>query len=147
MGLLFSCSVVSNSLWLHGLQHIRLPCLSLSPRVCSNSCPSSWWCHPIILSSVIPFSCLQSFPASGSFPRSQFFTSGGQSVGASALASVLPVNIQGWFPLGLTILIFLLSKGLSRVFCSTIVQRLQLFSTQPFLLSGSHSRTWLLGKP
>ena len=147
MGLLFSCSVMSSSLWPHGLQHIRLPCLSLSPRVCSNSCPSSCWCYPIILSSVIPFSCLQSFPASGSFPRSQFFTSDGQSVWASALASVLPVNIQGWFPLGLTILIFLSSKGLSRVFCSTIVQRLQLFSTQPFLLSSSHSRTWLLGKP
>ena len=126
----------------------RAPCLSPSPRVCSESCPSSQWCHPTILSSVIPFSsCLQSFPASGCFPRSQFFASGGQSVGALALASVLPVNIQGWFPLGWTVLIFFLSKGLSRVFCSTIVQRLQFFSTQPFLLSRSHSRTWLLGKP
>ena len=99
--------------WLFGLQHARLSCPSLSPRVCSNSCPLSWWCHPTILSSVSPFSsCLQSFPASGSFPMSQFFVSGGQSIGASSSASVLPMNIQDWFPLGLTGLISLQSKGL-----------------------------------
>ena len=96
-------------IWLfatHGLQHASLPCSSLFPRVCSNSCPSSWWCHPTISSFVVPFSShLQSFPASGSFPVSQFFTSGGQSIGASASGSVLPMNIQGWFLLGLTDLI------------------------------------------
>ena len=106
---------MSKSLQLHGLQHTRLPCPSLSPRVCSDSCPSSWWCHPTISSSVTPFSSwLQSFPASGSFPVSRLFTSGGDSIGGSASASVLPVNIQGWFPLGLTGLFSLLSKGLSR---------------------------------
>ena len=99
----FSPSVVSNSLWLHGLQHARLPCLWPTPRTCSNSCPLSQWCHLTISSSVIPFSsCLQSFPASGSFPVNQFFTSGGQSIGVSASASVLPMNIQDWFPLGWT---------------------------------------------
>ena len=93
----------SDSLWPHGLQHTRLPCSSLSPRVCSNSCSLSWWCYPTISSSVAPFSCcLQSFPASGSFPMSQCSASGGQSTGASASATVLPMNIQGWFPLGLT---------------------------------------------
>ena len=97
---LFSCSVVSDSLQTHGLQHAKPPCPSPTPGVCSNSCPSSWWCHPINLFSVVPFSCLQSFPASRSFPMSQFFTSGGPSTGASA--SVLPVNIQDRFPLGLT---------------------------------------------
>ena len=103
-----------------GLQHTRLPCPSLSPRVCSNSCPSSRWCHPTISSSVVPFSsCLQSFQASGSFPMSQFFTSGGQSIGVSASASVLLMNIQDWLPLGLTGSISLLSKGLSRVFSTT----------------------------
>ena len=97
-----SCLVVSDSLQLHGLQHTRLPCPSLSPRACSNSRPLNRWCHPTILSSVVPFSsCLQSFPASGSFPMSQFFTSGGQSIGASASASVLPMNIQDWSPNGL----------------------------------------------
>ena len=111
----FSCSVVSDSLWPHGLQHTRLPCPSPTPRACSNSCPLRQWCHPTISSSVVPFSsCLQSFPASRFFPMSQFFTSGGQSIGASA--SVLPVNIQDWLPLGLTGLISLQSKGLSRVF-------------------------------
>ena len=101
--LLFSRSVMSDSLQPHGLQHARLPCPSLSPRVYSNSCPLSRWCHPVILSSVVPFSsCLQPFTASGSFPKSQFFTSDGQSTGASASASILPMNIQGWFPLGLT---------------------------------------------
>ena len=104
--LLFSHSVVSDSLWPHGLQHARLPCLSLCRRVCSNSCPSSWWCHPTISSSVTPFSSrLQSFPASGSFPMSWLFAWGGRVIGASASASVLPINIQGWFPLGLTGLI------------------------------------------
>ena len=107
----FSHSVVSDSLWPHGLQHTRLPCLSPTPGACSNSCPSSQWCHPTISSSVIPLSsCLQSFPALGSFPISQFFPSGGQSIGVSA--SVLPMDIQSWFPLGLTGLISLLSKGL-----------------------------------
>ena len=107
----FSHSVVSDSLWPHGLQHARLPCPSPTPEACSNSCPSNRWCHPIISSSVIPFSsCLQSFP--GSFPMSQFFSSGGQSIGISASASVLPVNIQDWSPLGWTGWIFLQSKGL-----------------------------------
>ena len=99
----FSCSVMSNSLWPHGLQHARLPCLSSTPGAYSNSCPLSQWCHPTISSSVVPFSHLQSFPASGSFPRSQFFTSGGHRIGASALASVLPMNIQDWSPLGWTV--------------------------------------------
>ena len=97
----FNRSVVSDSLPPYGLQHARLPCPSPTPWACSNSCPLSWWCHPTVSSSVVPFSsCLQSFPASGSFPRSQFFTSGGQSIGASASASVLPKNIQDWFSLG-----------------------------------------------
>ena len=104
----FSHSVVSNSLWPHGLQFARLPCPSPTPRACSNLSPLSWWCHPAISSSVVPFSsCLQSFPASGSFLRSQFFASGGQSIWVSASASVLPMNIQVWFPLGLTGLISL----------------------------------------
>ena len=108
---------MSESLRPHELQHARPPCPSPTLGACSNSCPSSQWCHPAISSSVVPFSsCLQSFPASGSFPMSQFFTSGGPSIGALASASVLPVNIQGWFPLGLTGRIFLLSKGLSRIF-------------------------------
>ena len=120
----FSCSVMSNSLWPRGLQHARLPCRSLSPGACSNSYPLSQWCHPTISSSVVPLSsCLQSFPASGSFQMSQFFTSGGQSIGASASVSVLPMNIQDWFPLGLTGLICLQSKGLSRVFPSTIIRK------------------------
>ena len=124
-------SVVSDSLWPHGLQHSRLPCPLPTPRAYSNSCPSSWWCHPTISSSVIPFSfCLQSFQASGSFPVSQFFPSGGQSIGTSTSASVLPMNIQDWFPLGLTGLIFLQSKELSRVFSNTTVQKHQFFSTQ-----------------
>ena len=143
----FSRSVMSNSLQPHGLQHTRLPCPSPSPRACSNSCPLSQWCHPNISSSVVPFSfCFQSFPASGSFPMSRLFASDGQSIGASASASALPMNIQGWFPLGLTGLI-LLSKGLSRVFSSTIVWRHQFFSTQPSLWSNSYIHTWLLEKP
>ena len=98
----FSHSVVSDSLWPHGLQHSRFPCPSPAPEACSNSCPSSWWCHPTISSSIISFSCLQSFPASGSFPMSWLFASGGQSTGASASASVFPINIQDWSPLGWT---------------------------------------------
>ena len=146
--LLFSRSVMSNSLWPNGLQHTRLPCPSLSPWVCSNSCSLSPWCHPNILSSVSSFfSCLQSFPASGSFLISQVFTSGGQSIGASASASVLPLNIWGWFPLELTGLISLQCKGLSRVFSNTTVQRHQFFSTQPPLWSNSHIPTWLPQKP
>ena len=122
---------MSDSLWPHGLQHARLHCTSLSPRVCSNSCPLSQWCHPTISSSVLPFSsCLQSFPASGSFLMSWLFASGGQSIGASATATVLPMNIQGWFPLGWTGLISLQSKRLSRVFSNTTVQKHQFFSTQ-----------------
>jgi len=119
----FSCSVGPDSLWPHGLQHTRPPCPSPTPRVYSNACPLSWWCHPTISSSVIPFSCLQSFPASGSFPMSQFFASGSWSIGASVSASVLPMNIQDWFPLGWTGLISLLSKGLSSVFSNTTVQK------------------------
>ena len=111
---MFSCSVMSDSLRPHGLQHARLPCPSLSSGVCSNSCPLSWWCHPTSSSDVVPFSsCPQSSPASGSSPVSRLFSSGGQSIGVSASASVLPVNIQGRFPLGLTGFISLLSKGLS----------------------------------
>ena len=119
----FSHSVVSDSLQSHGLKNARLACPSPTPGACSNSCPSSWWCNWTILSSVVPFSCLQSFPASGSFLISQFFASGGQSIGTSALASVLPVNIQGWFPLGWTGWISLQSKGLSRVFSNITVQK------------------------
>ena len=127
----FSHSVVSDSLQPHGLQQARLPCPSPTPVACSNSHPLSWWCHPTILSSVVPFSsCFQSFPASGSFPMSQFFASGGQSIGASASASVLPMNIQDWFPLGWTGWISLQSKGLSRVFSNTRVQRHLFFSAQ-----------------
>ena len=127
----FSCSVVSNSLRLHGLQHTRLPCPSPTPRARSNSCPSSQWYHPTISFSVILFSsCPQSFPASGSFQMSQSFASGGQGIGVLASASVLPMNIQGWFPLGLTGLIFLQSKELSRVFSNTTVQKHQFFGAQ-----------------
>ena len=123
---------MSDSLRSHRLWHARLPCSSPSPGVCSNSYPSSWWCHPTISSSMVPFfSCLLSFPASGSFQMSQFFPLGGQSIGASASASVLPMNIQDWFPLGWTGLISLQSKGLSRVFSNTTVQKHQLFSAQP----------------
>ena len=142
--LLFSHSVMSDSLQPHGLQHTRLPCLSPTPRACLNSRPLSRWCHPTISSSVVPFSsCLQSFPASGSFPMSQLFTSGGQSVGASASALVLPMNIQDWFHLGLTGLISLLSKELSRIFSNTTVQKHQFFGTQPSLRPNSHIHTWL----
>ena len=120
--LLFSCYVVPDSLRPHGLQqHAKFRCPALSPGVCSNSCSLSRWCHTTTLSAVTPFSCPQFFPALMSFPVSQLFTSSGQSIGASALASVLPMNIQGWFPLGLAGLISLLSKGFSRVFSSTTI--------------------------
>ena len=135
----FSHSVMSDSLWPYGLQHARLPCPSPTPRICSNSCPSSQWRHPTISSSVIPFFCPQSFPASGSFPVSHFFVSGGQSIGVSALASVLPMNTQDWFPLGLTDLISLQSpKGISRVF-NTTAHKHQFFSTQLSLWSNSQA--------
>ena len=120
-----TCSVMSDYLWPHGLQHARPPCPSPTPGVYSNSCPLSWWCHPTISPSVILFSsCLQPFPASGSFQMSQFFASGGQRIGVSASTSVLPMNIQDWFPLGWTNWISLQSKGLSRVFSNTTVRYL-----------------------
>ena len=131
----FSGSVMSNSLRPNGLQHTRLPCPSPTPGAYSNSCPLSQWGHPTISSSGVPFSSrLQSFPASGSFPLSQFFASGGQSIGVSASTSVLPTNTQDWSPLGWTSWISLLSKGLSRVFSSTTVQKHQ-FSVLSFLYS------------
>ena len=127
----FSCSAVSDSLRPHGLQHARLPYPSPTPGAYSDSCPSNRWCHPTILSSVVPFSSRsQSFPASGSFPMSQFFLSGGQSIGVSASISVLPMSIQNWFPLGWTCWISLKSKGLSRVFSNTTVKKHQFFSAQ-----------------
>ena len=145
--LLGSCSVVPDSLWPHGLQHGRLPCLSLSPRVCSNSCPLNQWCHPTISSSVDLFSsCPQSFPASGSFPMSRLFSSGGQSIEASSSASVLPMNIQDWFLLEWAGWISLLSKGLSKVFSSTTVQKHQFFGPQPSIWFNSHICTWQLEK-
>ena len=120
---------------------------SPSPRACSNSCPLSRWCHPTISCSLVPFSsCLQSFPASESFLMSQLFTSSSQSIGASASGPVLPMNIQDWFPLGLTHLISLQSKGLSRIFSNTTVQKHQLFSAQPFFWFTSCVHTWLLKK-
>ena len=138
-----SCLVMYDSLWPHGLQHTRLPCPSPPPRNCSNSCPLSQWCHPTTSS-----------PSPPTFSISQHqglfqwvFTSGGPSIGASVSASVLPMNIQGWFPLGLTGLISLQSKGLSRVFSSTTIWRHKFFWTQPFSLSSSHICTWLLEKP
>ena len=144
----FSHSVESDSMRPHGLQNARLPCPSPTPRAYSNSCPSSWWCHSTISSSVVPFSShLQSFPATGPFPISQFFASGSQSIGALASAAVLPMNIQDWFPLGLTGLVSLQSKGLSRVFSNTAVQKYQFFSTQLSLWFNSHIHTWLLEKP
>ena len=144
----FSRSVVSDSLQPHGWQHARPPCPSPTPGVYSNPCPLSQWCHPTISSSVIPFSsCLQSFPASGSFPVSQFFTSRGQSTGVSASASVLPMNIQDWFPLGLTGLISMPSRGISRVFSNITVQKHQFFGAKLSLFSNSHIHTWLLEIP
>ena len=144
----FSRSVMSDSLWPSGLQHARLSRPLPTPGACSKSCPSSWWCHPTILSSIVPFSsCLRSFPASGSFPMSQFFMSGGQSTGASASALLLPMNIKDWFHLGLTGWISLQSKGLSRVFSNTTVQKHQFLSTQLSLQSNSHIHTWIPAKP
>ena len=143
----FSHSVVSNSLWPHGLQQARILCPSATPRACSNSCPLSRWCHPTISFSAIPFSsCPQSFPASGSFPMSLFHIRY-QSIGVPALASILPMNIQDRFPLGLTDWISLQSKGLSRVFSNTTVQKHQFSTAQLSLWSNSHIHTWLLEKP
>ena len=144
----FSHLVMSDSLRPHGLQHARPPCASPTLKVYSNSCPWSQRCHPTISSSVIPFySGLQSLPASRSFPISQFSTSRGQSIGVSASTSILPMNIQDWFPLGWTGWISLLSKGLSRVFSNTTVQKHQCFSTQLSSQCNTHIRTWLLEKP
>ena len=121
-----------DTLWPHGLQHAKLPCPSPTPGAFLNSCPSIWWCHPTISSSVVPFSsCLQSFPASGFLQMSQFFALDGQNTGVSASASVLPMTIQDWLPLELTGWISLQSKGLSRVFSNTIIQKHQFFSAQP----------------
>ena len=144
----FSRSVVSDYLWPHELQHTRPPCPSQTPGVHPNSYASSRWCHPAISSSVIPFSsCPQSFPASGSFPVSQLFASGGQSIRVSASASVLPMNTQDWSPLGWSGWISLQSKGLSRVFSNTTVQKHQFFGTQLSSQSSSHIHTWPLEKP
>ena len=140
----FSHSVISNSLWSQWLQHSRLPCPS--PRVYSSSHPLSWWCHPTISSSIVPFSHLWSFQASESFQMSQFFASGGQSIGVSASASVLPMNTQDWSPLGWTDWISLQTKGLSRVFSNTTVQKHQFFSAQLSSQSNSHIHTWPLEK-
>jgi len=144
----FSHSVVSDSLWPHESQHARPPCPLPTPGHHSNSRPSSRWCHPAISSSVIPFaSCPQSLPASESFPVSQLFAWGGQSTGASALVSFLPKNTQGWSPLEWTGWISLQSKGPSRVFSNTTVQKHQFFGAQPSSQSNSHIHTWPLEKP
>ena len=146
--LFFSCHIVFDSLQLQGLQHTRPPCPSPSPRVHSDSRPSSQWCHPAITSSVIPFSsCPQSLPASESFPMSQLFAWGSQSTEVSALASFLPKKSQGWSPSEWTCWISLQSKGLSRVFSNTTVQKHQFFGAQPSSQSNSHIHTWLLEKP
>ena len=143
-----SRSVVPNSLQPHELQNARPPCPSPTPRVHSDSCPSSQWCHPVISSSVVPFSsCSQSLPASESFPRSQLFPWGGQSTGVSALASFPPKKSQGWSPLEWTGWNSLQSKGLSRVFSNTTVQKHQFFGAQPSLQSNSHIHTWPQEKP
>ena len=144
----FSCSVVSDSLQPHESQHARPPCPSPTLGVHPNPCPLSRWCHQTILSSVVPLSSrLQSFTASGFFQMSQFFASGGQSIGVSASASVLPMSIQNWFPLGWTGWISLQSKGLSRVFSNTTVPKHQFFGAQLSSQSNSHIHTWLLEKP
>ena len=144
----FSHSVVSDSLWPHELQHARPPCTSPTSGDHSNSCPSSQWCHPAISSSVVPFSsCPQSLSASESFPMSQLFAWGGQSTGVSALASFLPTNTQDLSPLEWTGWISLQSKGLSRVFSNTTVQKHQFFSTQLSSQSNSHIHTWPQEKP
>ena len=136
-----SCPTLRNPM----VQHARLPCPSPSLRVCPSSCPLHQWCHPTISTSVTLFFCLWSFSASGSFPMCWLFASGGQSIGASA--SVLPLSIKGWFPLRLTGMISLPSKGLSGVFSSTTVLNCQFFSALPSLWSSSHSHIWLLGRP
>ena len=148
-----SVSQLCPTLWTHGLQHARLPCPLPTPGACSNSCSLGWWCHPTMSSFVVPFSsCLQSFPASGSFPKSQFFASGGQSIRASASASVLPKNIQDWFPLGWTGWISLQSKGLSRVFSSSkasILQCSAFFMVQlshPYMTTIALTRWIIVGK-
>ena len=138
---------MSDSLWPHGLQHARPPCLSPTPGVYSHLCPLTRWCHPTVLSVVCFSSHLQSFPESGSFPVNQIFASGHQNIGVSASVSFLPVNSQDWFLLGLTSWISLLSKGLSRLFSNTTVQKHQFFSAQHSLLPNSHICTWLLEKP
>ena len=144
----FSRLVMADSLWPHGLQHATPPCPSPTPRAHPNSCLSSWWCHQAISSSVVPFSsCPQSLPASGSFQMSQLFAWGSQSIGVSALASVLPKNTQDWSPLGWTGWIYLQSKGLSRVFSNTTVQKHQLSSAQLSSQPNSHIHTWPLEKP
>ena len=144
----FSCSVVSDSLRPHEVQHARPPCPSPTPRVHPNSCPSSRWCHPAFSSSVVPFSsCPQSLPASESFPISQLFAWGGQSIRVSALASVLPKNTQDWCPLEWTGWISLQSKGLLRVYSNTTVQKHQFFGTQLSSQSNFHIHTWPLEKP
>ena len=144
----FSCSVVSDSLRPRESQQARLPCQSPTPGVHPNSCPSSRWCHPTISSSVVPFSsCPQSLAASESFPMSQLFTWGGQSIGVSASASFLPMKTQDWSPLGWTGWISLQSQGLSRVFSNTTVQKHQFFGAQLSSQSNSHIYTWLLEKP
>ena len=148
MSVQFSLSVMSDSLRPHELQHARPPCPSPTFGVYLNSCPLSRWCHPAISSSVVPFSsCPQSLPASGSFPMSQLFAWGSQSIGVSALASVLPMNTQDWFPLGWTAWISLKSKGLLRVFSNTTVQKHQFFSAQLSSQSNSHIHTWPQEKP
>ena len=144
----FSCSVMSDSLWSHEPQHTRPPCPSPTPGVHSDSCPSSQWCHPAISSSVVPFSsCPQSLPASESFTMSQLFAWHGQSTGVSALASFLPKNTQDWSPSGWTGWISLQSKGLSRVFSNTTVQKHQFFGTQLSSQSDSHIHRWPQEKP
>ena len=144
----FSCSVMSDSLRPHELQYTRPPCPSPTPRVYPNSRLSSRWCHPAISSSVVPFSsCPQSLPASVSFPMSQLFAWGGQSIGVSALQSVLPMNTQDWSPLGWTGWISLQSKGLSRVFSNTTVQKHQFFGARLSSHSNFHIHTWPLEKP
>ena len=144
----FSRSVVSDFCDPHESQHTRPPCPSPTPGVYANSCPSSWWCHPAISFSVVPFSsCPESLTASGSFPMSQLFTWGGQSIRVSALASVLPMNTQDWSPIGWTDWICLQSKGLSRVFSNTTVQKHQFFGTQLSSQSNSHIHIWPLEKP
>ena len=144
----FRCSVVSYSLWPHESQHARPPCPSPTPSVHPNLRPLSWWCHPAISSSVTPFSSSpQSLPASGPFPMSQLFASGGQTTWVSASTSVLPMNTQDWSPLGWTGWISLQSKGLSWVFSNTTVQKHQFFSAQLSSQSNSHIHTWPLEKP